>query len=103
VDKRPGDMRAFLKAWFQAVEYRIQREGETRDIAAKYIGINSKNVPTDIHLKLYTVGDNKSLFDIKTVNSIYSITKVTSDYLVSNGVMAEQINPLELLDPAYLP
>ena len=103
VDKRPGDVRAFLKAWFQAVEYRMQREGETRDIAAKYLGMNAKNVPTDDHLKLYTLGDNKSLFDIKAANSIYSITKVTSDYLISNGVMAEQIDPLELLDPAYLP
>ena len=103
VDKRPADVRAFLKAWFQAVGIRLQQEGQTRDIAAKYLGINAKDVRTDDHLKLYTAGDNKTLFDIKTVNSIYTITKITSDYLISSGVLTEKINPLELLDPAYLP
>ena len=96
-------MRAFLKAWFQAVEYRLQHQGETRDIAAKYLGINAKDVRTDDNLKILTVEDNKTLFDIKTVNSIYSTTKITSDYLISSGVMAEEVDPLELLAPSFLP
>jgi len=103
VDDRPEDVRAFLKAWFQAVEYRLQHQGETRDIAAKYLGINAKDVRTDDNLKILTVEDNKTLFDIKTVNSIYSTTKITSDYLISSGVMAEEVDPLELLAPSFLP
>jgi NitT/TauT family transport system substrate-binding protein len=103
IDDRPEDVRAFLRAWFQAVEYRLQHQGETRDIAAKYLGINSNAVRTDDNLKIFTVEDNKTLFDIKTVNSIYSTTKITSDYLISSGVMAEEVDPLELLDPAFLP
>jgi NitT/TauT family transport system substrate-binding protein len=103
VDERPEDVRAFLKAWFQAVEYRMQSQGETRDIAAKYLGKNAKDVPTDDHLKLFTVDDNKSLFDIQTANSIYALTRTTSNYLISSGVLAEEIDPLKLLDPTYLP
>lgn len=102
VDERPEDVRAFLKAWFQAVEYRQQHEGETRDIAAKYIGISADKVLPDDNLRLYTLDDNKSLFSKQKANSIYSITKITSDYLISIGVVAEEIDPLELLDPAYL-
>jgi NitT/TauT family transport system substrate-binding protein len=103
VDERPEEVRAFLKAWFQAVEYRLQHQGETRDIAAKYLGISPEEVQPDGNLKILTVDDNRSLFDIQEENSIYSITKTTSDYLISIGVLEEQIDPLELLDPSYLP
>jgi NitT/TauT family transport system substrate-binding protein len=103
VDERPEDVRAFLKAWFQAVEYRQQHQGETRDIAARYLGISAEEVQPDDHLRIYTPADNKTLFNIQEANSIYSITKITSDYLISIGAMAEEIDLLELLDPNYLP
>jgi NitT/TauT family transport system substrate-binding protein len=103
VDERPEDVRAFLKAWFQAVGYRLQHQGETRDIAARYLGISAEEVQPDDHLRIFTVEDNKTLFNIQEANSIYSITKITSDYLISIGSIAEEIDPLELLDPAYLP
>jgi NitT/TauT family transport system substrate-binding protein len=103
VDERPDDVRAFLKAWFQAVQYREQNQAETQEIAAKYLNLNVKDILPDKNLKMYTLEDNKSLFNIKNPNSIYSITKITSDFLISNGAMAEKIDPLELLDPTYLP
>jgi len=103
VEDRPEDVRAFLKAWFQAVGYRLQHAGETRDLAAKYIGINTNEVPRDDNLRIFAVSDNKSLFDIKSPNSLYSTTKVTSDYLILSGLLAEKVDPLELLDPSYLP
>jgi NitT/TauT family transport system substrate-binding protein len=103
VDERPEEVRAFLKGWFQGVEYRLQHQGETRDLVARYLGLSSEKIRPDNNLKLYANDDNKTLFDIQKANSIYSITKITSDYLISSGVMAEAIDPLELLDPAYLP
>jgi NitT/TauT family transport system substrate-binding protein len=103
VDERPDDVRAFLKAWFKAVEYRLQHEGEARDIAAKYLGISPEEVKPDNNLRMFTLDDNKLLFDIKKPNSVYSTSKITSDYLISSGAVAEEINLLELLDPAYLP
>jgi NitT/TauT family transport system substrate-binding protein len=103
VDERPEDVRAFLKAWFQAAEYRAQRQGQTRDLAARYVGLSPEKILPDDNLRIYDVNDNRNLFNIQTANSIYAITKVTSDYLISNGAMAEAIDPLELLDPAYLP
>jgi len=102
-DQRPKEVRAFLKAWFKALEYRMQHEGETRDIAAKYMGINAEDVQPDNNVNLYTINDNKELFDIQKEESIYSITKITSDYLISIGVVVEEIDPLKLLDASYLP
>jgi NitT/TauT family transport system substrate-binding protein len=103
VDNRPDDVRAFLKAWFQAVEYRLQHQGETRDIAAKYLGVNAEDIHPDDNQRLYMVEDNKNLFDINQANSIYAITNITSDYLISIGTITQSTDPLELLDPSYLP
>ncbi|MBI5951229.1 MAG: ABC transporter substrate-binding protein [Chloroflexi bacterium] len=103
VDSRPDDVRAFLKAWFQAVEYRLQHQGETRDIAAKYLGVSAEDVQPDDNQRLYTVADNKNLFNINEANSIYAITNITSDYLISIGTITQLTDPLELLDPSYLP
>ena len=103
VDERPDDVRAFLQAWFKTVEYRMQHQGETRDIAAKYLGISPDEVQPDDNLGIYNLDDNKRLFDIQQANSIYSVTNITSAYLTSIGVLTQQVDQLELIDPSHLP
>jgi NitT/TauT family transport system substrate-binding protein len=103
VDERPEDIRAFLRAWFEAVDYRLQNPEETRTIVAAYLGIDLEEVQPDSNLKILTLEDNKAAFDIQNEDSIYATTKITSDYLISIGSMAQQVDPLELLDPTYLP
>lgn len=103
VDERPDDVRAFLKAWFEAVDYRLQNPEETQAIAAKYLGVGIEEVLPDENLTILTLEDNKALFNLQNPNSVYTVTKITSDYLISIGALAQQIDLLELLDPAYLP
>ncbi|MBI5965408.1 MAG: ABC transporter substrate-binding protein [Chloroflexi bacterium] len=103
MDERPEDIRAFLKAWFEAVDYRLQNPEETRAIAAAYLGMSIEEVLPDDNLKLLTLGDNKALFNLQEEDSIYSTTRITLDYLISIGSLAQQIDPLKLLDPSYLP
>lgn len=103
IDDRPEDVRAFLKAWFEAVDYRQQHPEETQAIAAKYLRISVEKIQSDDNLKILTLDDNKKLFNLQEDNSIYAITKITSDYLISIGAAAQQIDSLELLDPDYLP
>lgn len=103
IDDRPEDVRAFLKAWFEAVDYRLQHPEETQAIAAKYLRISVEKIKSDDNLKILTLDDNKKLFNLQEDNSIYAITKITSDYLISIGAAAQQIDSLELLDPDYLP
>lgn len=103
VDQRPNDIRAFLKAWFEAVQYRQENPELARSIIADFLGSSIEEVQPDDNLKILTLEDNKALFDIQSEKSIYAITKRTSDYLISIGSVIEQIDPLELLDPTYLP
>jgi NitT/TauT family transport system substrate-binding protein len=103
ISERPEDVRAFLKAWFEAADYRLQNPDETQAIAAKYLGLKAEDIKPDQDLKIFTGEDNKLLFNIQKQGSIYTITKITSDYLVSSGISSEQLDSLELLDPSYLP
>jgi NitT/TauT family transport system substrate-binding protein len=103
VEERPDEIKAFLRAWFQAVEYRMQREGETRDITAQYIGVSPEEIEPDNNLKLLTLQDNKIFFDIQGKNSIYAVTNITSDYLISIGAVTQETDLLELLDSDFLP
>jgi NitT/TauT family transport system substrate-binding protein len=103
VNSRPQDIRAFLKAWFEAVDYRLKNPEETRSIAAKYIGLEIADDSVDNNLKVLTLNDNKALFETRNDRSIYTVTRRTSDYLISIGVLPQQVDLLELLDPIYLP
>jgi NitT/TauT family transport system substrate-binding protein len=100
VEDRPEDIRAFTQAWFEAVEYRLQNPEETQAIAAKYIGVN---IEMDDNVKILSLKENKAMFDMQEENSIYAVTKRSSDFLISIGAVAQQFDPLELLDPDYLP
>jgi len=82
------------------VEYRLRNPQETQAIATQYL--NLKILP-DENLKLFSLEENKALFNIQDENSIYAVTQRTSEYLISIGVLAQQLDPLELIDPAFLP
>jgi NitT/TauT family transport system substrate-binding protein len=103
VEQRPEDNRAYLQAWFEAVEYRSQNPALARSIIANFLGRDIENIQPDDNLKILTLDDNKALFNIQSKNSVYAITKRTSDYLISIGTLTQQVDPLELLDPTYLP
>jgi NitT/TauT family transport system substrate-binding protein len=103
VKQRPNDIRAFLRAWYEASSYRLQHEGETREIAAKYLGVSAEEIKPDANLRIYSLQDAKTLFSIQEKNSIYNVTTITSDYLVSIGTITQGIDLLELIDPSYLP
>ena len=103
VEQRPDDVRAFLRAWFDAVNYRLQDPESTRSIAADALGMSMEEVQSDNNLEIFTMDDNKAFFNIQGENSIFAITKTASDYLISIGAIAQMVDPLELLDPTYLP
>ena len=102
-DKRPNDIRAFLQAWFDAVEYRAQNPVQINLIAANYTNRDIGDVKQDEYLKIYTLIDNKVLFNVQGENSVFTTAKQTIDYLISIGVISQMVDPLVLLDPTYLP
>jgi len=105
IDQRPEDIRAFMRAWFKAVDYLLNNREETRQIAAKYIGIPVEEITEDPSLKIFTYQDNRTLYELpKTeAGSIFNIAKKTADYLISNGTLAAMPDIEAIITPKFLP
>jgi len=105
VKERGEDIRAFLKAWFEAVEFRSQNPAQARQMIADYFGTSIDNILPDEALKILTLEDNYEIFKTEagTMRSIYQTARLNADFLVRMGVLSTQPELETLLSPAYLP
>jgi len=105
VEERPEDIRAFLKAWFEAVDYRIKNPEETRQIAAKYVGIPVDQILADDQLHLMTLAENQLLFQSAPEDgsrSIYDTAQISVDFLIRIGTLSKQPDLRTIFDPSCL-
>jgi NitT/TauT family transport system substrate-binding protein len=106
VRERPGDVTAFLKAWFEAVEYRNKHVEETREIAAKYLGVTSDEVLPDDQLHIMTLDDNRLLFQQTPADgsrSIYDTAQISVDFLIDIGSLSQQPDLKTIFDFSHQP
>lgn len=105
VDQRPQDIQAYMRAMFKAIAYRFNHPEETRQIAAKYLGVPVKQIEADPNLKVYTYEDNLAMYTLPAseANSIFNIAQKTADYLISSGALAIQPNIKSIFTPNFLP
>jgi NitT/TauT family transport system substrate-binding protein len=105
VKNRENDVRAFLKAWFEAAGFRIQNPNEANQIIADYLNVPVSQLEPDNSLRILTPEDNFKLFrkDSKNNTDLFAATKLQSDFLISMGLLSSPPVPENLIDPAYLP
>lgn len=104
VRERPDDIRAFLKAWFEAVDYRIKNPEETREIAAKYLKISSDQIQADDQLRIMTLTDNQLMYQEKPQDgsrSIYDTAQISVDFLIKIGTLTNQPDLKAIFDPLF--
>lgn len=86
VAQRPEDVKNYLKAWFEAVEYRANHPRESNEIIAKAMGIPVADVPGDA--KLLTLADNLDIYADKPTGfstSIYNLAMLNGNFLIRIG------------------
>lgn len=105
VNERPQDIRAFLRAWFEAVEFRRQNPAEARQTIANYFQEPLAEIRPDEGLEIFNLEDNYDLFSAQPTRkrSIYQTAQLNADFLVRIGVLPAQPNLNALLTPEYLP
>jgi NitT/TauT family transport system substrate-binding protein len=105
VDERPEDVRAFLKAWFEAAEFRRSEPRESLSIISKWIGKPTHEIVMG-DAKLLGLRENRALFTEQGTgegNSIYTIAQINLDFMLRAGSLTYLINIRDLFDPGYLP
>lgn len=106
VNERPDDVRAFLQAWFEAVEYRQTHVEETRQIVSKYTGIPLDQIMgADTGVKIYSLQDNLNLFQAESSGGTFSLpqaAKMNADFQLHAGAVAKPIDLNALIDGSFL-
>lgn len=103
VEERPDDIRAFLKAWFEAGEFRRTNPQEANEIIAKVMGISLEEISEDSYL--YSAEENRILFSGTSpdVIDLRNALEANTEFLVRIGSLSKIPNLDTLLDPTYLP
>ena len=104
VEQRPDDVRAYLKAWFEAVDYRHNNPEEASRIIAETLEIAPEELSEDA--QLFTAQENIALFSDQaqgnTLN-LNEIFKLNGNFLIRIGVLGAEPDLSALLDGTYLP
>lgn len=106
VNERPDDIRAFLKAWFEAVEYRQTHVEETRQIVSKYTGIPLDQIlGADTEVKIFNLTDNENLFQAESYGGMFSLpeaAKLNVDFQIHAGSVTKPVDLNILIDGSFL-
>jgi NitT/TauT family transport system substrate-binding protein len=81
---RPEDVRAFLQAWLQAVNYWKANIQEGNAIISKVLKIPSNTISLE-GINLTNLAENQKLFESSNPNSIYKTAKIYADFFIRAG------------------
>lgn len=103
VEERPEDVRAFIEAWFEAVQYWQENPKIANEIIAKHTGLNAADISTE-GIKLFSLEDNLRAFNqVDDPSSLRRNAELNLEFLISTGRLTDAPDLDKLLDPAFLP
>lgn len=99
---RPADIRAFIRAWFQSVDYWKANPKEGNAIIGKVLKIPSETISLE-GVKLLTLEDNKQGFiRSETTDSLYHTAQLYANFYIRTGGLTRPPDINKLLDPSFL-
>lgn len=102
---RPDDVRAFLAAWLEAVEFTKTHPEEAIASIAKLSGMAPEEISFE-GVRLYTLEDNLAAFAQNPgsdTTSIYYTSHLYVESLVESGILTVRPDINQMLDPSFLP
>ena len=103
--ERPNDIRAFIQAWNEAVEYRIDNPQEALEIISQATGMSEDELKIDEGETLYSIEDNLRFFEDPSgidETSIYYIANFNLNYIIGLGDITRPPDLTTILDPSFL-
>lgn len=101
--KRPEAVRAFCRAWFEAVEFWLAHPAEGDRIAAESLGLAPGSFSLE-GIELLTREDNQRLYGSgDRSGAIYTMAEAYADFFADAGNLNTVVEGVSLLDPGFLP
>ncbi|MEH7548302.1 MULTISPECIES: ABC transporter substrate-binding protein [Bacillaceae] len=103
IKNRPDDVKAFVKAMGEAMQYWKDHKDEADEIMAKGLKIDTKEfVGTESGLKFFTKEENKELFGTESSNgSIYKSTENAIQFYKEQGIIKTEPKTDEIINPSF--
>ena len=99
---RDHDLKAFSRAWFEAVDYWKQYPEDAAKIIAKYTGINQHKITME-GIKLYSLKDNRDMYlHNHAPHSAIANAQAFVDILLSNNRLSMSPDLARLFDPSFI-
>lgn len=102
VRDRPDEIKAFVRAWFQAQDYWKAHPEESKNLIAKSVPIKPEEISTDgIHLA--TLKDNlKTFAPGSTEESLYYTANLYADFYIRTGGLSTAPDIQKLINPSFI-
>lgn len=102
IEERPEDIRAFVAAWFEAVQYWRDYPQESNALIAKELGQTPEEISLE-GVKLFDLTANLNAFKPGTdTTSVYFTARKALKFLVDSGLVAEPVDVNDVLDDSFL-
>ena len=99
---RPEDVRAFIRAWFQAVDYWKTNPEESKTLIAKTLNLKPEEISTE-GIELQDLKNNlAALTPGSTTESLYYTAKLYADFYTRTGGLSTVPNIQKLIDPSFV-
>lgn len=102
IQNRPEDVKAFIAAWFEALQYWKDNPAEGNAIIAKATGLKPEEISAE-GVNLFDLNANLKTFAPGTDNtSVYFAGQNELNFVTDSGDVTKPVNINELLDPSFL-
>lgn len=99
---RPDEVRAFLRAWFQAVDYWKNNPEETKTLISNKLNIKPEEVSTE-GIELPDLKTNlAALTPGSTTESLYYTAQLYADFYTHTGGLSTAPNIQKLINPSFI-
>lgn len=102
--KRPSSVKAFMHAWFDAIEYWKAHPDESNQIMARGLGIDYKDFVTMLAgVKLSDYQDNLKYFGTKEAPGKYwDVFRKANKLYTREGIITNPADPISVTDTTFL-
>lgn len=101
--ERPEDVKAVLRAWFQAVEYWQTHLQEGNAVIAKVLNLKPEEISLEGVQLFNAVQSRQAFIKSNSTASLYYTSQLYSDFALQAGNMTRPIDIEQLLEPTFLP
>jgi len=102
VRERQEDVQAIVSAWLEAVDWWQKYPEEGTQIISEFVGLSPDEIKSE-YIRVLNRDDNLRAFQPgDTIDSIYFVSKLNLDYILTAGLISKVPDLQELLDPSFI-